>query len=269
MPDRSVPENSIAVLDSGIGGLPYLDRCREVLPGFPYIYIADTEHFPYGEKNIETIIDMVFDTVERLIQKFRPAICVVACNTASVVALSALRNRFDIPFVGVVPAVKPAAERSRNRRIGLLATNRTVLDRYTDDLIRDFAEDCHIERIGDGSIVDFVEYRFVDATESERSEAIRVAMDSFRSAKIDTLVLGCTHFIFLESQIRESLDTMAEIVDSRDGVAKQLSRLAVSELENATNDVRSILLTTGNNGGEERYRRFCDRFDLEYRGVME
>ena len=124
----------VVVFDSGVGGLPYLQRLREFLPDETFSYVADTANFPYGEKSTAELNDIVHRQMERLIHRIVPKLVVVACNTASVVALSELRAAFGLPFVGVVPAVKPAAETTENKRIGLIATRKTVEDPYTDML---------------------------------------------------------------------------------------------------------------------------------------
>jgi glutamate racemase len=116
----------IAFLDSGVGGLPYLAHTRRLLPGERYVYVADRENFPYGEKESARIVDAALSLTERLVAREHPRLVVVACNTMSVIALPMLRARFSLPFVGVVPAVKPAASLSRRRRVGVLATRQTV-----------------------------------------------------------------------------------------------------------------------------------------------
>jgi glutamate racemase len=192
---------------------------------------------------------------------------VVACNTASVVALSALREAFDLPFVGVVPAVKPAAALSKAKRIGLLATNGTVSDSYTEGLINDFASSCAVTRIGDGSIVEFIEGRYFDADESARREALAGAIDRIRGAEIDTLVIGCTHFVYIVDDLRKALLNRVKIVDSRDGVGRQILRV-VDQVGRSSDDSPDSVLFTTANGDEQRFSEYADRFGLRYAGVL-
>jgi glutamate racemase len=261
------------MIDSGIGGLPYLERAREMLPRERYAYVADNAHFPYGEKDNETLVAEIAETVGLVIARVDPAVIVLACNTASVVALAHLRSQFGVPFVGVVPAVKPARSVSRNRRIGLLATKRTVHDRYTDDLIARFASDCYVERVGDGSIVSFVEERLFQSNREERIGAVRKAAETFAAAGVDTVVLGCTHFLYVEEELRSLLPPKTAILDSRDGVVRQLCRV-VAELPRSnptttdSKDAESLLYVTREPETSDRYRSYAEQFRLAYGGVL-
>ena len=258
----------IAFLDSGVGGLPYLALARERLPAERYVYVADTQNFPYGEKTNEQITELQTRLVSKVLDAFSPKIVVLACNTASVAALSPLRERFETPFVGVVPAIKPAAALSRNRKIGLLATTRTINDAYTEDLIRQFAADCRIERVADGSIVSFVERQLLGSTREERETAIRSATDRFIDVRIDTLILGCTHFIYLDDELRSQLTPDVAIVDSRIGVVNQLERVVRTVGEAPVSRGGAEIVVTGNEERFDSYREFSKRFDLRFTGVM-
>lgn len=263
-----IPNNApVAMLDSGVGGLPYLESARRLLPTETFAYVADTRHFPYGTRDPRDLRNVIEETAIRLTEALAPKVLVLACNTASVVALGFLRTILSIPIVGVVPAVKPAAQTSRNRRIGLLATNRTVLDSYTEDLIRQFASDCHIERVGDGQIVSFVEERFLDADEQERRHAVSDACRRFISAGIDTIVIGCTHFIYVEPELAALLPDSVAIVDSREGVALQLKRV-VAQVGPSDTRGADTLHVTDSRESETRLRRFARKFDLAYAGML-
>ena len=146
----------IGFFDSGIGGLPYLKLMRDTAPDYCYKYVADSRNFPYGIKKKEDIILIVTEIIGEFICKQKPSVIVIACNTASVVALDKLRDIYSVPFIGVVPAIKPAAKKSGLKRIGLFATNRTVSDIYTEKLISAFASDCEVYKFADPGIVSFV-----------------------------------------------------------------------------------------------------------------
>ena len=148
---------TVAFFDSGIGGIPYLIHLKNIKPDLNYVYLADNANFPYGIKTGETIKEIVLSAIERFIKKTTPDVIVIACNTATVVTLPYLREKFSVPFVGVVPAVKPAALMSENKRIGLFATNKTVSDSYTDNLISQFAGNCEVYKNADSNIVSFIE----------------------------------------------------------------------------------------------------------------
>jgi len=214
-----------AFLDSGSGGLPYLAQLKANAPGASCVYVADTAHFPYGEKTRDEVIQFAVGTVGRLLERFRPEAIIVACNTISVAALPALREAYAVPFIGTVPAIKLAASLSKNRKIGLLATERTVRDPYTDRLIADFADDCEIVRIGDSTLISRIERELVTADREARLAAVRPSIDRFRAAGVDTIVLACTHFLHVSEEIREVAGDGIQVIDSREGVVHQALRL--------------------------------------------
>lgn len=218
-------DGSIAFVDSGIGGIPYLLLSRQELPEERFVYLADQGHFPYGEKDPEELRALLVRQLERLFALTEPKAVVLACNTASVVALDFLRRRFEVPFVGVVPAVKPAAEQSPAGRIGIMATSRTVSDHYTQQLIESFASHCRVFLYAGTEVVDFVENRLADAESQERRTILQGARSFFRRHEIDTLVLGCTHFIHMEAEMRGLFGPGVHLVDSRAGVVRQLRRV--------------------------------------------
>jgi glutamate racemase len=260
---------AIAFLDSGVGGLPYLAHARQRLPGYRFVYAADRANFPYGEKDAARIIEAASALTDRLIAREHPRIVVVACNTMSVVALAALRARFPLPFVGVVPAVKPAASLSRRRRVGILATRQTVEGRYLRDLIEAHANGCAVVSLPSADLVDFVECGLFRASQQERAERVRREVERFRGERIDALVLGCTHFLHLEAEFRLLLaEEGIALVDSRDGVTRQLSRLlAAGPVETGAGD-GDVLYVTGTAPIEPRYRWFAERYGLRLEGML-
>ena len=149
---------TVLVFDSGVGGLSVYREIREKLPDAHYIYVFDNEAFPYGEKSQDFIIDRVVRIVSAVAEKHDLATIVIACNTASTVSLPALRAKFtDIPIVGVVPAIKPAAKLTCNGVVGLLATRATVKRPYTHELIERFATDCKVHSLGSAELVELAE----------------------------------------------------------------------------------------------------------------
>lgn len=293
---------TIAVFDSGIGGIPYLQWIREKLPAEDFVYLADRENFPYGEKDDRRLRDLIVDAVGRFIEKTFPALMVIACNTASVVALAELRRRYDIPFVGVVPAIKPAAALTRRRSIGVLATRRTVEDPYTAGLIRRFASDCRVSLYPGVEIVDLVENRLSVATEQERKQVLRPAVDFFREKEVDTLVVACTHFVFVQEELAEMMGDGTRVIDSREGVGRQVIHLLEKSRQNYDHGTRQGFgrnsdqgfgqdsnkssrqkhrgnTTRRDAGGtavffisskeeQDHYRRFTADFDMEWGGVL-
>ncbi len=218
-------DKPVVFYDSGVGGLPYLAWVRGRLPGASFVYVADTVNFPLGEKPIEEVKRRVVETIERIIGLFDPVLIVIACNTASVTTLSTLRSKFPVPFVGVVPAIKPAATNSVYRRIGLLATSRTVADLYTENLIEMFAAGCTVVRQAEGHLVEFVECRYLHSSLDERMRIITPLAKHFKEERVDSVVLGCTHFLFLKEELARALGPEIRIIDSVEGVGRQTIRL--------------------------------------------
>lgn len=279
-------DQPIGYFDSGVGGLPYLAHAKERYPDERFAYVADTRNFPYGEKNAEEVRAAVLSSVSRLIDAAAPKIIVVACNTASVIALAELRSTFQVPFVGVVPAIKPAAQRAPRGHIGILATSRTVADAYTDQLIQMHAADCRITRVAGPEIVATVEHRLFDSDHDERLRILRPFVEQFKAAGVDAVVLGCTHFVHLAPEFRDALGDGIEVLDSREGVTRQLGRLLdeVGRRDTARRGVgtpaRSCFYTTGGSGvgvttnrpaiaaGVSPYERFARGFGLDFCGEL-
>ena len=265
----------VAFLDSGVGGLPYLAHARSFLPGRRLVYVADRENFPYGEKSKPEIIAAALSVAEQLVRRERPGLVVVACNTMSVVALEELRARFSVPFVGVVPAVKPAASLSRRKRVGVLATRRTVEGEYLHELIQRHAAGCEVVSLASGPLVEFVERDLYHAGPRERQQRVQQEVDRFTSEGIDALVLGCTHFLHLEREFRELLDARGiMLVDSRDGVSRQARRVLAAREKSAPASREApaappapdrdpdALYVTGSVPLEERYQWFAGQYGL-------
>ncbi len=256
-----------AFLDSGSGGLPYLAQLRLHDPSVSCVYLADTLNFPYGEKTRDEVIEYTSAAVARLLERFRPEVVIVACNTMSVAALGTLRERFPIPFVGTVPAIKVAASVSKNRKIGLLATDRTVCDPYTDDLVARFAPDCEITRIGDSALVSRIELELVSGTREARLAAVRPSIERFRKAGVDTIVLACTHFLHVEREIHEAAGPDIQIIDSREGVVQQALRLVPPSVPGS--GAGACYITGGVSAEiEARYRTYSDMFRIDWGGVL-
>src|SRR3954467_15130827 len=147
----------ILFFDSGVGGLSVLEPTRKLLPTAPIVYAADSAGFPYGKRTEAEIASRVPALLGRLVERFHPRLAVIACNTASTIALEHVRYALDLPVVGTVPAIKPAAEISKTRVIGVLGTQATVRQPYVDDLAARFAADCILVRHGSPELVELAE----------------------------------------------------------------------------------------------------------------
>jgi glutamate racemase len=269
-PDKDAP---IAFLDSGVGGLPYLQWVRKHLPDENFIYLADRKHFPYGTKTAGEVFAAVAEGVEKCIAAFHPKLFVLACNTASVSALERLRAEFPgKTFVGTVPAVKPAAQCSRNKRIGVLATGATIHAHYLDELIERFASSCTIIRVPGPDIVNFVEKKFFTSTPEERLLVVADAVEKFREEGVDTLVLACTHFLYLYDEIHAELGGDVRIIDSREGVGRRV--MDILDTDHLRRQVSSghpfppRLYLSGDDPPETQYAFFADYFKIELAGLL-
>lgn len=256
----------VVFLDSGVGGLPYLAGAREKLPGQIFVYLADNANFPYGEKDVQTLISIVLSVIDRIVEAFNPKAVVIACNTASVITLSSLREKYGIPFIGVVPAVKPAAEYTKNGRIGLLATEATVRSVYTDNLIKEFADGLVIKKFAGVKIVDFVENYFYQTDEKRITSVLKPAVDFFIEEKVDTLILACTHYIFVKEYLQRIMGPEILVIDSVEGVSNQLKRVLGGSKLTEVKPLPSLFYITGNTFNRSKYEIFTRNFGLVWGG---
>ena len=216
----------IGVFDSGAGGLTILSALRQQLPNENFIYFGDTAHCPYGVRSEEEIIQLASRACRFLLQQGVKLI-VVACNTASQAALSTLRAQYNIPFIGVVPAVKPAARATLQGRIGIAATNRTVQAAYLRHLIDDFASDIQVYAIGCPELVLLVEQGELDGAGVE--ETLRTSLQPLIEKDVDVVVLGCTHFPALRPAIERVLGPKIQVIDSGLAIARRTQVILEAE----------------------------------------
>ena len=214
------------MFDSGVGGLSVLGPTRKLLPNAPIVYAADSAGFPYGKRTEAEIASRVPALLGRLVERFHPRLAVIACNTASTIALDHVRSALDLPVVGTVPAIKPAAEISKTRVIGVLGTEATVRQPYVDDLAAKFAADCTLVRLGSPELVELAEAKL--AGEEVSVEAVKAAaqplFDGPDGNRIDTVVLACTHFPLLQDELRSAFPRVT-YVDGGQGIARRIAYL--------------------------------------------
>jgi len=221
----------ILVFDSGIGGLSVLAHIQRKLPQAPIVYAADNARYPYGTKSEAEIAARVPALLGRLAERYRPRLIVIACNTASTIALSDVRSALDLPIVGTVPAIKPAAALSKNRIIGVLGTNATVRQPYVDNLVAQFAADCTVLRHGSSDLVDMAEAKlrgiFVDPADVQKAVSELYAQPG--GDCIDAVVLACTHFPLLAEEIQAASPHPVSLVDSGEGIARRAAYLTAGQ----------------------------------------
>lgn len=209
----------IGVFDSGAGGLTILTALREELPHERFIYLGDTAHCPYGVRSDEEITQLTLDAC-RFLMQHEVKMIIIACNTASQAALTTLRATIsELPFIGVVPAVKPAARLTRKGRIGIAATNQAAKALYLRQLIDEFAEGIEAFAVGCPDLVTLVEQGQLDGPDVE--ETVRQALQPVLAEEIDVLVLGCTHFPALRHVIERVVGPRVQVIDSGQAIARR------------------------------------------------
>jgi glutamate racemase len=217
----------LLIFDSGVGGLSVLRAIRERLPEAPLVYVADKAFYPYGTKSAAEIEARVPALLGRLAERFDPELIVIACNTASTIALDAVRAALDLPIVGTVPAIKPAAALSKTRTIGVLGTEATVRQPYVDRLSALFAADCTIVRHGSAELVDLAEAK-LRGEPADRGAYRRILDEMYArlgGAEIDTIVLACTHFPLVEEELAAASSHPVAFVDGAGGIARRTAWL--------------------------------------------
>lgn len=224
---RTMDARPVLFFDSGVGGLSVLAAARALLPRMPVIYAADSAGFPYGTRTEAEIAARVPALLGRLAERYRPRLIVIACNTASTIALAAVRAALDLPIVGTVPAIKPAAEASVTRAIGVLGTDATVRQAYVDNLAAQFAADCLVLRHGSADLVAAAEAKLHgEAVDPARfAAALGGLLDQPGGDRIDTVVLACTHFPLVEAELAAAAPRPLTFVDGSAGIARRIAHL--------------------------------------------
>lgn len=218
----------ILIFDSGVGGLTVFDEVRARLPNACVSYAMDHAAFPYGTKSEAWLTKHVPDLLTGIADALSPDILVVACNTASTIALPEIRARLSIPVVGTVPAIKPAAETSASGTIGLLATPGTVERYYTQDLIEQFAPTSRVLRHGSSRLVEIAEAKACHQTIKREEIAAELAplFDQDNNETMDTIVLACTHFPLLIEDLRAASPRDVIWIDSGSAIAARTEEIA-------------------------------------------
>jgi glutamate racemase len=220
----------IVVFDSGLGGLTVLREIVEIRPDAHYVYVADDAFFPYGHHSEDEIIARVVPLIGEMIAAYTPDMVVIACNTASTLVMSHLRERYDIPFVGTVPAIKPACARSKTKRVSVLGTKGTVNREYTKALIRDFAQGCEVTLVGSPDLASLAEATLRGDTVSDARISAELApcfigSSEGHSARTDTIVLACTHYPLLMDHLIRLAPWPVDWIDPAPAIARRVTDL--------------------------------------------
>jgi glutamate racemase len=251
----------LLVFDSGVGGLSVLREIRKRLPRAPIVYAADSAAYPYGTRSPAEIAARVPALLGRLAERYDPAAIVIACNTASTIALDAVRAALDLPVVGTVPAIKPAAARSATRTIGVLGTDATIVQPYVDRLAAEFAADCTVIRHGSAELVDLAEakLRGQPADPAAYARILGGLLGRPGGERIDTIVLACTHFPLVEAELAAAAPRPLAFVDGNEGIARRAAWLL---RDNAWPETPGDGVAVFTGGGAEACRAGLARFGL-------
>lgn len=213
----------VLVFDSGVGGLSIAREIRLLMPQASLMFVGDTQALPYGLKDERWLKHRLAFILSKVLQKIKVKVVVIACNTASTLALDHLRHCFDIPIVGVVPAIKPAALMSKTKKIGLLATPATISRPYTKNLIKQFASECEVIAVGSSRLVELSEL-YVRGQVSCWDELAEIVIEfgHRRESFVDVVVLGCTHFPLIKDQLIHMLPEHIIWLDSSCAIARRV-----------------------------------------------
>lgn len=260
----TAPDAPVLFFDSGVGGLSILEPTRKLLPNAPIVYAADSAFYPYGTKSEAEIAARVPALLGRLVERYHPRLAVIACNTAATIALSTVRAALELPVVGTVPAVKPAALASKSRVIGVLGTRATVRQPYVDRLVQEFGADCTVLRHGSAELVDYAEAKL-------RGEALdpdvpRKALDGLLlqpgGDRMDIVVLACTHFPLVEAELAAASPRPLTFMHGGEGIARRIAYLTEGQAWPAR-PVPGIAVFTRLGPDVEALRPALGRFGLE------
>ena len=224
MVESSAP---ILIFDSGVGGLTVLAELRKLLPQAPVIYAADNAGLPYGEKSEAQIAARVAGLLGRMTERYHPRLICIACNTASTIALAMVRDVLEVPVVGTVPAIKPAALSTKSGVIGLVGTAATIRQSYVDRLEAEFAQGKHLLRYAAPELVEAAEAKLRgEAVDPAVFASVAEGLRSMpRGLAIDTVVLACTHFPLVEDELAKAFGPGVAFVHGAQGIARRIAFL--------------------------------------------
>ncbi len=237
---------TILVFDSGLGGLTVYREVAAARPDANFLYVADDAGFPYGGLPEPVLVTRVVDLFGEIIAAERPDLIVIACNTASTIVLPDLRKNFSLPFVGTVPAIKPACAASVTRRVSVLGTEATIAREYTRALIRDYAQDCEVTLIGSKALAAYAEAELAGAPASD--EALRAEIAAcFRDdgRRTDTVVLACTHYPLLLERLAQLAPWPVNFLDPAPAIARRVVELLGPARSGDGNGSTRAIFTSG------------------------
>jgi glutamate racemase len=261
---RLMRSPKILVFDSGVGGLTVFREIARARPDARYVYVGDDAVFPYGKIAEAALVEHVVALMGDLITAHRPDLVVIACNTASVQVLPALRAHFDVPFVGTVPAIKPACAASQTKLVSVLGTEATVAREYTHALIRSFGQGCDINLVGSARLATLAEATL--SGEGADAEAVRAEIEPCfiedGAARTDTIVLACTHYPLLIETFERLAPWPVRWLDPAPAIARRVVELVGPATANSPTGLAPATFTSGR-VISARFAATLQRFGLE------
>lgn len=244
---------NICIFDSGIGGITFLKEAYQALPGEYFIYYADTDNVPYGTKSRHEVKKLVFKAVEFL-SGLNIKILVVACNSGTSAAINDLRKKYTFPIIGMEPAVKPAIEKTKDKRILVLSTTLTMNEEKLKNLITNIDKNNKVDKIAMDKLVKFAENFIFDS--DELYKYINDKLDVLNNGQYSTVVLGCTHFIFFKDIIKKLIPNEIEIIDGNSGTLKNMINIMKRKnILNQYNNGSISFYSSGKNDAQERVNK--------------
>lgn len=269
LPEMTSIHRHILVFDSGLGGTTILQALQATLPGCTFSYALDNGAFPYSNKSDEFLLQRTRRLFDHCIPLARPDLVVIACNTASTLILDELRQRFDLPFVGVVPAIKPAAALSKTGVLCLLATEATIRRDYIDQLSLAHASHCELLRLGSQRLVELAEDKMQGKTVSP--DAVKAELEPLtqypQHTGIDVFILGCTHFPALRDELAQAWPRPAVWIDSGEAIARRAHELC-RQIDGPDTTAKATLYLTADDG-DDRKRQTLERFGINHCHLLE
>jgi glutamate racemase len=238
---------TILIFDSGVGGLTVYREVAAARPDAAYVYVADDAGFPYGNQPEGKLIARIVEVIGKTIAEHAPDLIVIACNTASTLALAELRKRFSVPFVGTVPAIKPACAQSKSKRVAVLGTLATVKLEYTKALIREFAAGCEVDLIGSPHLAAFAEAELAGkpvADAAIKAEIAACFVDA-SGKRTDTVVLACTHYPLLTTRFKANAPWPVDWLDPAPAIARRAADLLRAHSSGGPPPLPRIVFTSG------------------------
>ena len=244
---------TILVFDSGLGGLTVHREIAKLRPDARFVYAADDEAFPYGRLSEAELSKRVVAVMAALIETHHPDLIVIACNTASTLVLAELRTRFSVPFVGTVPAIKPACAASQTRLVSVLGTEATVAREYTKTLIRDFGQGCDVTLVGSKRLAVLAE-ALLNGEDIDDEDILEEIMPCFLEkdgARTDTIVEACTHYPLLIERFTRLAPWPVTWLDPAPAIAKRVVALIGAPVDGARDGTAVFVMTSGGKPGDD------------------